>query len=580
MTPIRFADCFGWYHAGSPPVRRSGVVLCNSLSQEELAGYAGLRDLADALALQGYPTLRIHYEGAGNSLHPDGLEFFTVWQSNIDQAADWLRANTDVDRIALCGLRFGALLAGLVASRREDVAALILLAPVLRGKTHMHHLMVQTGQADGTIEVGFRLSAQTVRQISESELRRITLSTRCAVLVRAPSVPTQLTECAQHWLGNGVTVTVDGFAGLTPLLRPSFANHEAPADVSSLVAWVSGVLPAYHPAPRLFVPPPARFETPEFVETPLYFGDQPLFGILCEPPGTACTRVVVMANSGGDAHCNSATVDLARQLARCGVAALRMDFSGLADSPAQPPSHIFETDRQGDFAAAIDALQVRGYTVFAVQGLCSGAYHAYHAALRDARIGYAVLINLPFFTWIKGYAVAELVFDQRKPTDIMQMASRRVFWLTLWHKMLHGELLIRKRFAWLERKIRQVPGFVPAARHDAHGAAVSSTKLLFLSSEGDVSAEVVTREFGSNPPSCIRIVTSRELDHSMTRTMMRQFVARTIVDFMDEVPQPAKAFQVRVGLNRATRSRMAQLLRGLSGSGAVSWRGGYHADGS
>ena len=60
-----------------------------------------------------------------------------------------------MDRIVLVGLRFGAILATVVAADRTDVAGLVLLAPVRRGRSYMRQLIMEGGSAvDGSIDAG------------------------------------------------------------------------------------------------------------------------------------------------------------------------------------------------------------------------------------------------------------------------------------------------------------------------------------------------------------------------------------------------------------------------------------------
>jgi hypothetical protein len=257
-----------------------------------------------------------------------------------------------------------------------------------------------------------------------------------------------------------------------------------------------------------------------------------------------------MGNASADPHCAGAAVDLARQLAAGGVASLRFDFAGIGDSAAPIGSHVFEKDRSPDITAAIDALVPLGFQEFAVEGLCSGAYHAYHGAVADARIGFVLAINLPFFKWIPGFPVAELNFDMRKPTDFVQMMQTRTFWMSLCNKVWNGDLHIARRFAWLEHRLRRIRWVDRGLRHlpsferDAIDATDLSkrVKLLFLVSEGDISLEILNREFGPNfRPAGTKIDLVPGLDHSMSKSGMRKVVASHMVSFieeyLDQVPQ-------------------------------------------
>ena len=106
-------------------------------------------------------------------------------------------------------------------------------------------------------------------------------------------------------------------------------------------------------------------------------------------------------------------VEFARRLAAIGITTLRFDFAGLGDSigPAGEEnmrSDVFENERSGDVSAAIDALEQLGCRRFVVQGICSGAYHALHAAVAETRIEAILMANLPLFLWTKGDSIAEV----------------------------------------------------------------------------------------------------------------------------------------------------------------------------
>ena len=111
--------------------------------------------------------------------------------------------------------------------------------------------------------------------------------------------------------------------------------------------------------------------------------------MLCRPEKHTSETAVIIGNTGHRPHYGIARfgTEFARQLASAGIASLRIDFAGLGDSigpngKENVLSHMLETDRTGDFSAAIDALEQLGYRSFIAHGLCAGAYHAFHAALR------------------------------------------------------------------------------------------------------------------------------------------------------------------------------------------------------
>jgi len=345
------------------------------------------------------------------------MEHWEAWQHSIHRAAGWLRDRFGVQHIVLCGLCLGAMLAAAVSAQRSDVAGLILLAPILRGRTYIRQLIIEANLPsipgkDGFVIGEIALSAETVRRISQAELRHMLPPRGCQVAIYAQSPSPALSECVQQWCTRGVEVACNDFNGLESMLRPTFMNHEPPLTMVRLLDWLSQAIPpsrlaSGHPAPV----PTVELRTAAWAETPLNFGaDHALFGILCRPSKSDLAGiVVVIASTSGDPHCAPVTVDLARRLAVAGIASLRLGFAGLGDSiaPGNHPTHIFEANRLADVSAAIDALASSGYRRFAIQGLCSGAYHAFQAAVGEERIGLVLLINLPLFPvapWRRGRA--------------------------------------------------------------------------------------------------------------------------------------------------------------------------------
>src|SRR5262249_22375944 len=150
-------------------------------------------------------------------------------------------------------------------------------------------------------------------------------------------------------------------------------------------------------------------------ETAIEFGDDtPLFGVVTSPAGgviEAPTRAVLLLNSGAVTHVGPCRVyvTLARALARLGYVVLRMDISGLGESPTRPQATenlVYSPYAMQDIAAAIDYLQ-QTWDVGEIQaaGICSGAYHAFKAAVADMGLRRVVMINPLTFFWKEGMSL-------------------------------------------------------------------------------------------------------------------------------------------------------------------------------
>ena len=443
MEAVAFDGCFGWLHSPLAGARSDiGVVLCHGLSQDAATGHRPFRLLADALAAQGYPALRFDYPGTGDSHDVDGTADLDVWLGSIAGAIDRLRAAAGVRRVALVGLRFGAALAALAAEGRDEVAALVLLAPTLRGRPYVSQLTTEARlraagpvvPQDGIVLGELRLNAETLQRMSRIELSEVALPPGCPVAIYARAEGRSLTECTASWRAAGAEVKCFGFEALEALLRPTHLTDEANADVSGIVKWVEAAA-ARGPGAALSegsAMPGQSLKLPGCTETALTFGPQQhLRGILCEPAGRHDRGpAVVIGNTGGNPHHGFArfSVEFARMLARHGIASFRIDFAGLGDSATvtdggEGPTHVFEVDRAADFSAALNALEQRGYARFAAHGLCSGAYHAYHAGVADPRIETLLLVNLPWFT-LRHEPPGPASFPRRSMRELAERPAR------------------------------------------------------------------------------------------------------------------------------------------------------------
>jgi dienelactone hydrolase len=449
---------FGWLHSDVEAAKADvAVLICGTLSREALDSHHSLRVMADAFAQAGYPTMRFDYAGSGDSRDiaetlDAPAEHWAVWQQNIHDVADELRRRTGARRLIFCGLRIGATLAATAAASRDDVAALILLAPVMRGRSYLRQLQIEAGlaQGKGTTNGGglafheLSLSAETVDLIGQVDLRRLRLGAGLQVAIFSQTPTRPLSESVSAWRERGVTVQSYGFDGLEPLLCPDTQGYREPAAATGIINWLNGAVPA-RPYAGGWVP---AFDAqdlllPGCVETAHHFGPKDrLFGILSRPAGYASETAVIIVNTGRNPRSGVGRfgVEFARRLAAEGITALRFDFAGLGDSIGLPGeedmrSDVFENDRSADISAAIDTLEQLGCRRFMVHGICSGAYHGLHAAVRETRIEAVLMANLPLFLWKNGDSIAE----SKKRSYSLSHYTTRMAGLANWGRLLRGE---------------------------------------------------------------------------------------------------------------------------------------------
>ena len=561
MRPVYVGENFGWLHtAGAAAGGDVAVLVCPGLIRDRLDAHHGLRLFADALALAGYPAMRFDYPGTGDAAEATG-EPWAAWLDGVHAAADWLRAATGARRVVLVGLRVGATLASLVAERRDDVAALALLAPVLRGRSYLQQLQIEarlqrneTSPADRGIELHeVCFGQETIERLTRVDLRHVRLAPGTAVgmFLQAPSKPAS--ECAAAWGGQGSEVAVLDFAGLEPLLRHNDAGEGEPPDFAALLSWLCRTVPA-RPMALPTAQPAAR--APElaghgWIETPRRFGAG-LFGVLCSPARPHGDLAVLIGNTGRDPHYGVARfgTEFARHLATLGVPTLRFDFAGIGDSsgPAGKEdilSAMLDTDRGADIASAIDLLSGLGYRRIVMQGNCSGAYHALRAAVDEPRVTGLLLLNLPVFEWQVGETPD---FMHRKTMKLGHYLARLVSredWLRLLRGRFDLQDIVRaqarrafQRVQGIVLRAAERHGWIPpqsAGRRALRRLALRGVRALFLFASDDNGIDAMEQEFGRGasglvayPNATLHIESG--LDHLLSTGAMRW----TVIDLMSK----------------------------------------------
>lgn len=560
MTPVSFNDCFGWLHAPTPGAASGdiGVIVCQGLMRDGLLAHCSFRLLGDQLAAAGIPMLRFDYPGTGDSLDASGGHW-DAWLNSIDQAAEWLKATTGVKRLVFCGLRTGAMLATLAAGKRSDVAGLLLFQPVVSGRTYVREMILEADLQSGKTSARgedldireFLFSAATLDQIASVDLRKAALPSglKAALFVRPDA--RQIEECVSEWKAQGVDAERHGWDGLVPLMRHNVIDENALADFTQVMAWLKRAVPA-EPMTARPSPPEMKLTPDGVVETPFWFGPK-LFGVLSRPAQGNTDQILLIGNGGRDPHYGAArqNVDFARHLAKNGIACLRFDFAGLGDSVGPPGkenllTHTF-TDRLPDIRAALDALEKQGFRRFSMLGLCSGAYHAFHAALVEPRMSRLLLVNLPLFQLPTNNV---LDFLENRGTSAT-VVGRKLFSVGSWKTMLSGRSNVRT----LVRSVINHARRVIVGRSQALGRklglikeqtfpvqamtrlARQGTRALFLFSPGDEEIDAFAREFGPEgeklaPYKGSRLLVLPRMDHDLTRAIGRRDAEQAVTEFL------------------------------------------------
>jgi len=187
-----------------------GLVLCHSFGMEQMDLQPLEVAAARRLAAEGFPALRFHAPGYGDS---GTTQMETVADSHLEALLDAVRLLVDatgVAEVGLVGARFGGTLAALAADRL-DAAALVMWNPVVSGRRYAAELL----RAEA--------AASLVRSVETGEQAR----TPARVLEEEGLVPVQggafpLRRSVHEWIRSIDLVTqLDRFRGNSLLIQVS-----------------------------------------------------------------------------------------------------------------------------------------------------------------------------------------------------------------------------------------------------------------------------------------------------------------------------------------------------------------------
>jgi len=478
---------FGWLQ--TPPrhaMANVGLVICKPFGYEAICSHRALRAFGESAVALGMPTLRVDYAGTGDSAEIDPeADQLTVWTRDVAAAVLELRRRTGVQKVCLLGVRLGALLATLAAGECAAVTALILIAPIVKGRRHVRELRTTrlaasmasaqlaggapsvdtAGVGAGAMEVsGFLFSAATLAALASVDLTaRAAPTVSDALVIDGASMPGS-GPWAQQLAGLGVRTKYLALPGLIEMIMTAPQFAAIPQEmVAASRDWLREILRA-PPAPSagdsgqhseggaapsnavMTLREDGSAQSAPLTERPVFLGSEAqLFGIVTEPRlGEIRRRGVILLNAGADYHigANGMHVDLARHWARRGYVALRMDLAGLGDSgtrPGQPDDEVFPAAVLDDIRTAVDFLRqrygVRDVTLF---GLCSGAYHALRAAAAGVPVNRILMVNPQNYFWKEGTTLDDLQLAEVVHNP--GLYRRRIFSGAAWKKLFGGRV--------------------------------------------------------------------------------------------------------------------------------------------
>jgi alpha-beta hydrolase superfamily lysophospholipase len=463
---------FGVFHEPAHASHAStAVLICPPFGWDDTCSYRSRRDWAQHLAADGLACLRMDLPGTGDSGgSPHDPRRLATWIDAVGSAAAELRAMSGCARVAAIGIGLGGLLVCRAISDGAQIEEVVLWAVPARGRTLLRELRTFASLEDSDLVAvpeeaqqpsvtaqgdvwvgGFLLTAETARALEELDVSKLPfpggLPRRALLLGRdGISADKRLLERLQE---AGADVTVSSGEGYGEMMARPHDARSPVAAFAEVTEWLdAGSAPTAERAPdpraaqarsgrasssiELSVAGARIRETPMTIAQP--FGE--LFGILAEPlsasNGEFCA---VLLNAGAIRRIgpNRMWVETARRWAALGVPTLRLDLEGIGDAGG-------DTGRFGEMAklyvpalvdqvrCALDDLTKRGLGPrFALAGLCSGAYWAFHAALSDERVVAAYLLNPRALFWDPSL-------------DVTREVRKALARASVWQRVVHGEI--------------------------------------------------------------------------------------------------------------------------------------------
>lgn len=409
-TPLFFGPparpLFGWVHPPAGGEARLAAVLCPPLGREHVNAYRTYRRLAERLAETGTAVVRFDYDGTGNSAgdheEPGRVE---AWLQSVAAAMELAR-RAGAPRVALVGMRAGAMLAALAAERDGNVDGLVLWDPCSSGRAFLRqqaavlaaHSSEQASLVGWVHTPGYAFPPDVALDLTRLALPAVDGRTAGQVLVLTRDdrpldrrVREAIVAPTVEW-GSAVDQ-----ADLLDVTSPLQRTPEV--SVEHITEWLSR-LGAAHATP-FRVPPsgPAVISQTEdrgpIVEATARLGPLGLFGITTAAARTEGPTVVFMTTATEHSiGPNRFWVELARAWAAAGLRCVRFDMSGSGDSPSrsgEPEMVVWSPGAFDDIADVTRAVCPDDPSDVVLVGLCSGGYHAFEAALALAPRGVCVI---------------------------------------------------------------------------------------------------------------------------------------------------------------------------------------------
>jgi alpha-beta hydrolase superfamily lysophospholipase len=469
--PTRSGEVFAGLHLPSAQARATAVVLVPPFGWEAMSAARNLRGWARSLAAAGYPAVRYHPPGTGDSVGDSAAQDLLSWSTALTDLVTHTRTATGCARMAVFGLGLGGLVALQAVHEGCPVEDLVLWAVPVRGRLLLRELRAfaamtnEPGDAvsapsteaaepagDGVLWVhGYPLGAGAQAQLTDLDTTLLDLSGVERALVLGRGTLPHDARLLAALTAAGVDATGDQGVGYDELTVEPRLSQPATAVVARVAGWL-------RPDPATSQPGPLR--TAVTSERRLAIG--PVDAVLTQAADPVLTAVFVGAGATPRPGPNRLWTEAARRWSSWGVASLRLDLHGIGegagpDAWQSGPEGFYDASYRLQLRAVLEEAVAQGLPDrFLLVGLCSGGMWAAQLALDDPRVAGVVVLNTGSLVWPPPLGSA----------DTRQALLSRASWSRLLHDpLLRKEVLSRMRRSaqLLGRRVTSGSGGAPAS---------------------------------------------------------------------------------------------------------------------
>lgn len=562
---------FGSYHAPhGPSARNIAYVLCPPHGWEGIQFYETVQLLAKALAAAGFPTMRVHYDGTGESFGTDeDPDRVGAWTASIRSAVKTMAALPGVEHVGLVAVRMAALLAATVASD-TDIARLVLWEPCVTGASYTREMEIlasaspravkaegDAGTAYGVEAGGYVLTRDTVAALGAIDLQKLAPRGKPEVLMicRDDRPPIFAKKLAAHYAQQGIDAKLEQLPGYKEAMTYPEKAKPGVAMIERIRDWaVERSKPIADGAAKPNgLALAASGTVGKTRRTPIRFGpSNRIFGVLTEPTTRPSSpKPPILLLTGGVVpriSVNRMYVVLAERLAAMGHTVLRPDVSGICESPPAeglPPNDPHAPTLLDDVKSAVELLisETKSDTI-TLLGLCSGAYASFQTALADPRVRNIVLLNPEVFHLKDGSPK----FSQTEQSHAARHYKESLLDPDKWKKLLTGKANVRYIAGFvvakakttletakerIEARITKVPQGLAG---DLHRFAKGGVKVTVVMAHGDSGYESLMSQLSADLDGLKQIGFRLELtpgpDHTFNDFSTREPLIEKLVEIL------------------------------------------------